>query len=62
MDSDTYDVLVAMRDYLAKQREHRAQGSGFNQDGFQAVYIAVNKLGYLDKELPERRSVTTEGK
>jgi len=37
--------------YLAEQREYRAFApTRFDQEGFSAIYQALNQLGYLDKE------------
>lgn len=53
MDIETAEVLHAMKFYLSLQREHRASNDGkFNKRGFEAVYTAVNLLGYLDKPIP----------
>lgn len=44
-------LIQDARLYLTEQREYRAYRPDlFDQEGFGAIYTALNQLGYLDKE------------
>lgn len=44
-------LITDARLYLAEQREYRAYAPNhFDQHGFNAIYAALNQLGFLDKE------------
>lgn len=51
MNPETKEIILEMKQYLRSQRNHRATGGElFDSNGFSAVYSAVNRLGYLDKD------------